>query len=256
MNSKNIETVTQNPWDHLKEYTGARIALGRCGSSIPTKELLDFQLCHAMARDAVHTPLDFEKVKSDIEHITGGPVYLLDSRASARHEYLRRPDLGRQLSDRSMDKLKNIRSEIKYDISLVIADGLSATAIDQNAASFMEILVPEFRRNQYTMAPVCLVKEGRVAVADTIGYMLKADLVIILIGERPGLKSANSMGIYMTYSPEPGTTDERRNCISNIRPEGMPYNAAVSKLLYLAGESLRKKISGVNLKDEQTELLP
>jgi ethanolamine ammonia-lyase small subunit len=229
MKQNNPETIYRDPWEHLKEYTSARIALGRSGTSLPTKELLDFQLCHAMARDAVHTALNFEKVKGDMENITGGPVLLLESRAAGRHEYLRRPDLGRLLSERSIDELKKILPEKKYDISIVIADGLSATAIDQNAAPFMELLVPEFRRAGYSLAPVCLVKEGRVAVADAVGHILKADLVIILIGERPGLKSANSMGIYMTYHPEPGTPTREGTAYPTSGPKAclimLPYQS-------------------------------
>lgn len=254
MSENSVVTIAIDSWEHLKKYTHARIALGRCGTALPTSAMLDFQFCHAKARDAVHAQLDFENTRKGVERITGERAFVLRSKARDRVEYLRRPDLGRMLAEESARTLRAEVAAREYDIALVIADGLSATAIQQNALPFFELLIPLLKESGYILTPVSLVKEGRVAVADEIGAILGAQLVVICIGERPGLKSSNSMGIYMTYHPEPGTTDERRNCISNIRPEGMSCRAGVSKLLYLIQESLRRKISGVHLKDQQTDL--
>lgn len=255
MNKNSVATLSMDdPWGHLKKYTQARIALGKCGTSLPTAAMLDFQLCHARARDAVHTQLDFEKTREAIEWKTGDRVFLLKSKVYDRFEYLRRPDLGRMLADESIEMLRTGADKHKYNIALVIADGLSATAIEQNVVPFFELLIPALKASAYTLAPVSLVQNGRVAVADQIGYHLGAQLVVMFIGERPGLKSSNSMGIYMTYNPEPGTTDERRNCISNIRPEGMSCSAGVSKLLYLIQEAFQRKVSGVHLKDHQSDM--
>lgn len=244
------ETIIKSPVNLLRQLTAARVAIGRCGSSLPSGELLDFNLCHARARDAVHIPLDFEKTASDISSSAGVDVVILESMASTREEYLRRPDLGRRLSGDSLKRLDP--GEERYDISLSVADGLSSMAIERNAAFFLSKLVPALRC-EYTLAPVTLIRHGRVAVADEVARAFRSEMAVIFIGERPGLKSPDSMGIYMTYSPEPGMTDERRNCISNIRAGGMSHDAGVSKLLYLVHESMRRKISGVDLKDEQDD---
>ena len=249
-----LSKVSTDPWAQLKKYTRARIALGKCGASLPTDAMLDFQLCHARARDAVHAQLDFEKTRDAIKKITGDRVLLLKSQVRDGAEYLRRPDLGRKLAAESAKALRAEAKKREPDIALVIADGLSATAIEQNAVPFLEMLIPALNASSYTLAPVSLVEKGRVAVADEIGSILGARLAVMFIGERPGLQSANSMGIYMTYHPEVGTTDEKRNCISNIRPEGLSCSAGVSKLLYLIGESIRRRISGVHLKDRQIDL--
>lgn len=236
----------------LKQFTDARISIGRYGSSLPTEELLDFRLCHAKAKDAVHIPLDFKKTAEIIISSAETDVIILESMAVTREEYLRRPDLGRRLSEESLNRINRIKSG--YDISISVADGLSSMAIEKNAAVFLSILFP-LLRTHYTLSPVALIKHARVAVADEVASAFGAKLAIILIGERPGLKSPDSMGIYITYDPGPGMTDERRNCISNIRPGGMTYPAGVSKLLYLVNESMKRKLSGVHLKDEQGEPL-
>ncbi len=246
--NRDEHSVIQSPLKQLKEYTGARVALGRCGSSLTTGDLLDFKLCHARARDAVHIPLDFDKISAEISAAAGTDIIYLESMAEGRDEYLRRPDFGRRLSERSIRIMNTLKEE--FDISISVADGLSSMAIDKNSVQFLSMLLPSLRK-QYTVAPVALVRHGRVAIADEIAHAFHAKLAIILIGERPGLKSPDSMGLYMTYAPEPGTTDERRNCISNIRPGGLSCSAGVSKLLYLINESMSKKLSGVELKDEQ-----
>lgn len=240
--------VIPAPVMSLRQFTDARISIGRCGSSLPTEELMDFRLCHAMARDAVHIPLDLKKTAEAISLSAETDVVILESMAVTREEYLRRPDLGRKLSEESLTRIN--RGKSGFDISVSVADGLSSMAIDKSAAVFLSLLIPLLRAD-YTLSPVSLIKHGRVAVADEVASAYGAKLAIILIGERPGLKSPDSMGIYMTYDPEPEITDERRNCISNIRPGGMTYPAGVSKLIYLVNESMKRKLSGVDLKDEQ-----
>ena len=239
--------VTQDPWAYLKKYTTARIALGRVGDAIPTKELLDFWLSYAKAKDAVYKSLDTNLISSQIKQLNHVAI-LVESLAESRSQYLKRSDLGRQLSDHSKEALKSICNNQTYDIAISVADGLSATAIEENSFKLLSILLPMIGRSGLTLAPIAIVKQGRVAISDDIGKQLSAKLSLILIGERPGLSSPNSMGIYLTYGPTPQNTDERRNCISNVRPQGLSYQNAADQLLYLIVESIRLKISGINLK--------
>ncbi|WP_458699584.1 ethanolamine ammonia-lyase subunit EutC [Sulfurospirillum sp. 1307] len=238
--------LVKNPWDALKKFTSARIALGRSGVSIPTKELLDFQLAHARAMDAVHEPIDFKKVKSDLKKIGFCDFLELHSQAKNRETYLQRPDLGRSLDEDSKELLKNNKKN--FDLVIVVADGLSSFAIEKNISKFLKVLFEKID-NSINIAPICLVKQARVAIADEIGEILNTKSSMILIGERPGLSSPDSMGLYYTYEPKIGLNDSNRNCISNIREEGLSYDLAVGKFLYLFYESFRLKFSGVNLKD-------
>lgn len=245
--------IHQTPWQNLKSFTQARIALGRCGSSLPTNELLDFKICHAQAKDAVLLPLDYIQIQQEIQAISPIEVFILKSAIQNRQEYLKRPDLGGVLAEESKNFLqKNIQSG-DFDISLVISEGLSANAIAENIIPFLQLLLPDLQ--EYKLAPICLVEQGRVAMGDAIADILKPKLTIVLIGERPGLQSHNSLGIYLTYQAKTGTTNDKRNCISNIRPKEMNYEEAVSKLLYLIKKAFTQQISGVNLKDEQGEYL-
>jgi ethanolamine ammonia-lyase small subunit len=251
--------VTVNPWQTLRRFTAARIALGRCGVSQPTAEQLAFQLAHAQARDAVHLALDQEalsKTLSEAPAAAGGsgvPCVSLQSAARDRHDYLQRPDLGRRLDEPSRAKLAAFRNDPavagpRFDLAFVIADGLSALAIEQNAAPFLRSLLP--RLDGWRIAPITIVQQGRVAIGDEIGHLLGAQIVVVLIGERPGLSSPDSMGLYLTYAPHPGLTDADRNCISNVRAAGLTCEAAAFKLHYLLSESRRRQLSGVLLKDE------
>ncbi len=250
MNTKRPDIIIEDPWKQLKDYTKARIAMGRCGSSIPTKELLDFRLAHAKAIDAVHIPLNTVDLVSELEKIVREHVFVVHSKAENRDVYLKRPDLGRKLSSDSVELLNSIPINSNYDIALVVSDGLSATAIKRNIIPFFNLLYPELNKS-YSLSPVVIAKQARVAIGDEIASLFNAKLVVNIIGERPGLKSPDSMGIYMTYNPSVGITDEKRNCISNIRKDGLSYELACSKLLYLISESIKKGISGVDLKDEQ-----
>jgi len=228
----------------LRAFTSARVALGRTGHSVPTAELLRFQLDHARARDAVYEELN--PAWLELPHI------LLRSAARDRTTYLRRPDLGRILDHDS--RAKPTRGD--YDAAVVIADGLSAQAIRRHAAPLFAVFMPKLVEEGWRMAPLTVVIAGRVAIGDEIGERLGARLVVVLIGERPGLTSPDSLGIYLTWDPRPGRTDAERNCISNVRTEGLSYEVAVQKLLFLMREARARKLSGVALKEDAKLLEP
>ena len=232
----------------LKEFTAARIGIGRAGTSIPTKQSLAFKLAHAHARDAVYSHLDIDGLSASVKQFEL-PVILLHSKADSRAEYLQRPDLGRKLKKSSANQLKEYSGD--YDVSIMLADGLSAAAINENVIGLLNHLIPLFTAAKLKLAPICFVEQGRVAVSDKIAHVLNAKLSIILIGERPGLSSADSIGAYLTYGPKPGLTDESRNCISNIRPQGLTFRPAAEKIFYLVQEAFRMKLSGIGLKDYQ-----
>ena len=235
-------------WEPLKAYTSARIALGKTGVSIPLKESLQFRLAHAHAKDAVYSRLDLGELTALLS-VTGLPVHLLQSRAESRDMYLQRPDFGRQLNASSAEQLRRAGGP-PPDISLIIADGLSATAIMKNAGPVVQLLVDKVRQAKYSLAPLVVVEQGRVAITDAIGEILRPRLAIVLIGERPGLSSFDSMGAYITYAPLPGLTDERRNCISNIREQGLSAGMAVDKLMYIIQMAFQLQLTGVALKDK------
>jgi ethanolamine ammonia-lyase small subunit len=252
--------VIDNPWQALRQFTDARIALGRTGISLPTHVQLDFQLAHARARDAVHQALDTAALAAGINRlmrdagVTHADCLQLASAATSRSEYLQRPDLGRQLNVASDTLLLDLPQErgvaMRCDLAIVVADGLSALAIQQNTLPFLTALLPAVLKENWSIAPVCVVSQGRVAVGDVIGELLGAKMVVVLIGERPGLSSPDSMGIYMTWAPKRGTTDERRNCLSNIRPAGLPPDAAALKLWHLLKQGFLRQLTGVQLKDD------
>ena len=235
-------------WDALKAFTNARIALGKTGISIPLRESLQFRLAHAHAKDAVYSELNVADLQAELSG-TGLPIHHVQSRAENRDTYLQRPDLGRLLSGSSSEQLRQLNSP-PADICFIIADGLSATAIHKNAGSVVRLLVEKARQSGYSLAPIIIVEQGRVAITDAIGELLKPRLAIILIGERPGLSSFDSMGAYITYAPQPGLTDERRNCVSNIREQGLSHTLAVDKIMYLINSAFRLQITGVALKDQ------
>ena len=307
------EVVTANPWQELRRFTAARIALGRSGVSLPTAPQLDFQLAHARARDAVHLPLDHAALAAALTADSGLPCLALHSAAQNRHVYLQRPDLGRRLDEASRRLLQahgaaqgqggeqgqcveqglgrgNAASSSSaaappqppsgqpaaddwragargaahkdgaaaagfnggagYDLAFVIADGLSALAIEQNALPFLRVMLARLAAEQWSLAPLALVDQGRVAVGDEVGQLLGARAVVVLVGERPGLSSPDSMGLYLTWAPQVGLTDASRNCISNVRPAGLRYEEAAYKLHYLLEQSRQRQLSGVALKDE------
>jgi ethanolamine ammonia-lyase small subunit len=239
--------VQPDEWASLKEFTAARIALGRTGTAEPLEAMLQFRLAHAHARDAVYAVLDQPLLLQELQSLQQAS-FTLTTQAASRSEYLQYPDRGRRLHTKAIEQLTEFNST-GYEICIVLADGLSATAINNHAIPVLKILLPLFESARLSVAPVCMVQEGRVAIGDECGYFLKAKLVVVLIGERPGLSSPDSLGAYLTYHPAPGLTDESRNCISNIRPEGLNYPAAAEKIFFLCNESLRLQLSGVALKD-------
>jgi ethanolamine ammonia-lyase small subunit len=236
---------SSNPWEKLKDFTDARIALGRTGGSLKTQELLAFRKDHALAKDAVWTALDQPTLQEQLQELHV-PSIILYSQAESREEYIKRPDLGRKLSEESIANIQNSNAPAA-DISIILADGLSANAISLHAIPFLQKFLPKIKG--HSVAPISIVNQGRVAVSDQIGELFSSKISIILIGERPGLSSPYSMGIYLTYNPKAGNTDEKRNCISNIRSGGLPYAYAAEKLAFLCSEALRLKLSGVHLKD-------
>jgi ethanolamine ammonia-lyase small subunit len=244
------------PWQALRQFTDARIALGSVGISQPTGAQLDFQLAHARARDAVHLPLDIDALKPALQAAWphAGPPLLLHSAAANRNVYLQRPDLGRRLDAASCATLGSVDVVNRpCDLAIVVADGLSSHAIAQNGAPFLAALHLQLAAEGWTLGPLAVVQQGRVAVGDEVGEGLGAKMVVVLIGERPGLSAPDSMGIYLTWAPRIGLTDERRNCISNVRPAGLGYTQAAARLHYLLEQARLRQLSGVALKDETTQ---
>jgi ethanolamine ammonia-lyase small subunit len=245
--------ITPGIWAaRLRALTPARVGLGQTGVSQQTRDQLDFQRAHAMARDAVHARLDAAGLAKEIEGITGAAVVRMRSQAADRATYLQRPDLGRTLDAASLSELKALREPEPYDLVLVVADGLSALAVERHVLALLRTLLPKL--SGWRMAPVCVVEQGRVAVGDAIGEALGAALCVVLIGERPGLSSPDSLGAYITWQPRPGRTDADRNCISNIRTEGLSYRQAAAQLHFLLTEARRRKLTGVTLKPEMPVL--
>lgn len=234
---KSIES--SDPWKTLRGYTSARIGLGRAGSGMPTGQTLEFKLAHARARDAVHAPLDVAKLENELQQLGLETVHR-QSRAQDRGEYLRRPDLGRQLGGSEFEPGK------QPDLALVVADGLSALAIERHATNFLREFLP--LAGGWSRSAIQIVTQARVAIGDEIGWRVGAKGVIVLIGERPGLSSPDSLGIYYTYAPVVGLTDERRNCISNVHRAGISYADAARTLCSLIEASFRQQLSGVRLK--------
>lgn len=234
-----------DPWTRFRAATRARIGLGRSGDGLPTPALLDFQLAHARARDAVHGAVDFTALATQFP---GRETVTLHSAAADRATYLRRPDLGRRLDESSRPLLQ----AGDYDAAFVIADGLSAAAVTDHAAALVQAcldLLPG-----WTIAPIVLARQGRVALGDDIGAALGARMVAVLIGERPGLSVANSLGVYLTWEPRPGRRDSERNCISNIHADGLGIDQAARRLTGLMAEARRLKLTGINLKEDVARL--
>ena len=272
--SKDSNFVIENPWHKLSEFTDARIGLGRAGVSVPTRHLLEFQLAHAKAQDAVHLALNTQGLADTLKSAQAGqtlfynqlpqdvPPFILHSQAVDRPTYLQRPDLGRRLDESSINQLKGFKSnqetsavEDSFDLAIVVADGLSSVAIEDNCMPFLNAVSQAMNESDesWNLAPISIVQQGRVAVGDEVGELLNANAALVMIGERPGLSSPDSMGLYLTWGPKVGTLDSSRNCISNVRPAGLNYEAAARKLIYLLSESRRRKLTGVGLKERSDE---
>ncbi|WP_434636111.1 ethanolamine ammonia-lyase subunit EutC [Klebsiella sp. I138] len=235
-------------WSPLREFTDARIALGRSGASLPTREVLNFGLAHARARDAIHRPFESELLEAPLAEM-GLSSLTVHSAAGDRHIYLNRPDLGRRLDESSRSDLaaSGVRPA---DLLLVIGDGLSSYAVHRQALPLIRALQPYLQTLGISLAPVVLAHQSRVALGDDIGETLKARAVAILIGERPGLSSPDSLGVYLTWQPHRQRLESERNCISNIRPDGLSYDAAAFKLAWLLEQAFLRRLTGVRLKDE------
>ena len=259
----NVTEVDRGPplvqpdfWINWREFTPARIALGRVGASQPTDALLQFSMAHANARDAVYEPLDIASLFAQLE----GPTecVVVKSRATDRPEYLRRPDFGRRLDAPSVERLRALQQRLTpesnsnpdsgIDLIIVIADGLSALATSRHAVPLIEAL--RSKLEGWRFGPVVIAEQARVALGDEVGELLNARCVAILIGERPGLSSPDSLGIYLTWNPRVGRTDAERNCISNIRPEGLSYEHAATKLVALLEGAKRLGATGIDLKED------
>jgi len=239
----------------LRQLTPARVGLRRTGVSLATTELLDFQLAHSRARDAIHAPLQSAGLIAELRallhnaNLSEYSPIALHSAAKDRQTYLQRPDLGRKLDSACLQRLREQATQ-PFDLCLVIADGLSALAVERHAIPLLAELLPALPRLEIRLAPICIVEQGRVAVADEVAHAVAAELAIVLIGERPGLSSPDSLGAYITWQPQPGaTTDAERNCISNIRAEGLSYPQAAGRLVHYIREARSKRLTGIALKD-------
>lgn len=245
--AKDASRSAGDPWAAWRSATPARVALGRVGSGMPTDEVLRFGWAHAMARDAIHVPLDVDALAAGLAG-HGWELAFARSAAPDRMTYLRRPDLGRRLDPPCADELKAHIGPASFDLCFVVADGLSSLAVARHAVPLLEAVRPQLAGMR--IAPVIIATQARVALSDEIGALCGARLVVMLVGERPGLSAPDSLGVYMTYAPRRGRSDAQRNCISNIRPEGLGYEAAAFKLGWLVREALRRGCTGVELKDE------
>lgn len=235
--------VSKDPWARLRAATPARIGLGRAGTALPVSASLDFQYAHARARDAVHKAVDFDALAAGF---APHPTLCVESAAPDRSTYLRRPDLGRRLGPGDWSELD---AQEAPDLLFVVADGLSASAVQNHAAALFHACLPQLA--PFSVGPIVLARQARVAIGDDIAARFAAKLVIVLVGERPGLTVADSLGAYLTYAPRPGRLDSERNCISNIHDHGgLSHGEAAAKIAWLAGEALSRRVTGVELKDD------
>lgn len=263
-NRRRAAGVVENPWRALCEFTDARIGLGRAGISLPTERLLAFQLAHAQAKDAVHLPLDVGSLcdaLAELRHpVARKPALRLHTQASDRITYLQRPDLGRCLDEDSRALVNRADSDgaarAACDLAFVVVDGLSARAVQAHAAPFIDALTAllvDDNEHDWTLAPLTVIEQGRVAIGDEVGELLNARAVLVLVGERPGLSSPDSLGLYLTWDPHRGVSDAERNCISNVRPAGLALEEAAKRAFYLLREARRLELTGVKLKDRSDE---
>jgi len=235
-----------DPWARFRAATPARIGLERCGDGLSTRALLDFQRAHAHARDAVHGVVDFERLAREISKM--GPAHYVRSGARDRATYLRRPDLGRRLDPESRARLIDLRQTNPFDAVFVICDGLSSDAVNTHAVATLKACL--LRLPGWSIAPVVLAEQARVALGDDVCEALNAKMCAVLIGERPGLSVADSLGVYLTWAPRMGHRDADRNCISNVHAAGLGYDLAATKTTWLMQEARRRRMTGVALKED------
>jgi ethanolamine ammonia-lyase small subunit len=240
-------------WTQLRKLTAARIGLARSGAALKTKPLLDFRLAQARARDAVYATLDEARLVAGLKQF-GLPVISVSSAAPDRKSYLMKPNLGRTLP-KDMEAIFRPYQGKHYDVAFVVVDGLSACAVQTHAQPLLAEILPGLRTERLLIGPLVVVQQGRVAIGDAIASALRVDVVVVLIGERPGLSAPDSMGIYLTWQSGKPRTDADRNCISNVRPEGLGYVDAGFRLVHALRDIRARRISGVQLKDDSDRLL-
>ena len=244
--------IAPDPWDRWRNATPARIALGRTGVASPMAENLRFGWAHALARDAIHAPLNVPVLEHALREDGWGVLNAGTSQAGDRTTYLRRPDLGRRLGEVGAEALQAHAAAANYQrpsLAIVAGDGLSSLAVQRHVRPFLHMLRAHLA-DDVAVSPIVIVTQARVAVADEIGQLLGAEMALIMIGERPGLSSPDSLGLYLTLGPRVGRSDAERNCISNVRPEGLAYDTAAFKLAWLVRRATRLGLTGVGLKDE------
>ena len=241
----------RDPWYGLNSQTPARIAIGRAGNSLPTREVLEFSMAHARARDAVHAPFDRDRLAAEVAEL-GLQTISVDSQATDRAVYLRRPDLGRRLDTSSRSQLQLLATTNRPSLAIVVADGLSAAAVDAHALDLIKALLGHTVELGLGDTPIVLAMGARVALGDEIGGLIGAELVAVVIGERPGLSAFDNLSIYLTYDPAVGRTDAERNCISNIGQGRLTPIAAAGNLAWLVNAARKRKLTGVSLKDESS----
>jgi ethanolamine ammonia-lyase small subunit len=235
--------TTPSKWRDLRRFTDARIALGRAGNALPTAAHLDFQEAHARARDAVWSSLDVARLEAEVAPL-GLPVERVTSQAEERRRFLLRPDLGRRLAENTA------LPQAPGSVALVVADGLCASGVQQQAPALLSVLVPALGKAGFTPGPIIIAQQARVALGDDVAEAVQAAAVVMLIGERPGLSATDSMGLYITWAAKRGSNDAMRNCISNIRPGGLTADFAAAKALWLLVEARKLGATGIALKDE------
>lgn len=246
--------IAPDPWADLRAHTQARLALGRAGAALPTAELLRFGMAHAQARDAVHIPLDADALAAQLQAL-GCATRLVHSAAPDRATYLLRPDLGRRLCNADAAALRDMPAEggAPIDLLVVVADGLSSLAVARQAPPLVQAIRQQAPAGWH-IGPVVIAQQARVALGDEVGSLLEARMVAVLIGERPGLSSPDSLGIYLTWHPQVGRSDAERNCISNVRPEGLEPAQAAARLWWLCRAARQLGLTGVGLKDRSDGL--
>ncbi|MEM6498875.1 MAG: ethanolamine ammonia-lyase subunit EutC [Pseudomonadota bacterium] len=249
-----MKAAPRDPWHGLSSRTPARIAIGRAGGSLPTREVLEFSMAHARARDAVHAAFDRESLAKRLAGLNLETI-AVDSQATDRAVYLRRPDLGRRLSQASRTQLSGDNAPAKPDLTIVVGDGLSATAVNSGAFELIAAFLPHVAKLNIKVGPIVLATGTRVALGDEIGALTGAELVAVIIGERPGLSAADNLSVYLTYAPSVGRNDAERNCISNIGDDRLSPVAAAANLAWLINAARERKLTGVALKDESDALL-
>jgi len=237
--------------DVLQQYTTARVALGKTGTAQFTKDILSFRAAHAQAKDSIYQTFDSKIIADSLTQLNR-KVWVLKSKANDKREFLLRPDLGRQLHEESMELISKVQVSLPFDLCISISDGLSVSAIDEHCIPLMTLLLKKMDEAGYSIAPICIIERGRVAISDMTGFLTRSRVSLILIGERPGLSASNSLGAYITYGPKAGNTDANRNCISNIHQGGLHYESAADEILSLVTLALQKQMSGTQLKTSVT----